>query len=358
MPFDTTYHIPPGQNTTVITYTKTGGRDTDIYLKNGELPPGLDSLPQIDNSYSQNIPSTTVQQKKADHFTPSFEMIFFFITIFLIILFRVKRNIREEEENNSDELSEPGVIKNHIVRQPYLTYYGEELNFSEAELTAVLTKRFTYFNSLSVIQQQRFLKRLRTFIANKVFKIHDEKGYKEMPILISAAAIQLTFGLEKYLLPNFEFIHVYPQEFMRIQETICFLEGNVSGHAINLSWKHFLEGYADPNDGQNVGLHELAHALYYQTFVAEENVDRNFRDTFGNFNSYGNKVFEQELQPGNDLYSDYALKNFQEFWAESAEIFFEKPAAMKASYPQLYDTLKFLLNQDPYNKIAQVDFTN
>jgi MtfA peptidase len=351
MPFDTTYHIPSGQNNTSITYIKPGGKDTDIYLKDGELPPGMDSLPNVDKliesipAYNKNIP------KKDDHYTPSFEMIFFFIVLFFIILFKIKRNAGEDDENSSDEFSEQ---KNHIVRQPYLTYYGQELNFSDAELTAVLTKRFPYFDSLSAIQKQRFLKRLQAFIANKIFKIHDEKGYKEMPILISAAAIQLTFGLEKYLLPNFEFIHVYPQEFMRIQDTICFLEGNVSGHAINLSWKHFLEGYADPNDGQNVGLHELAHALYYQTFVTEENVDRNFRNTFDNFNSYGNKVFEQELLPGNDLYSDYALRNFQEFWAESAEIFFEKPAAMKASYPQLYETLKFLLNQDPYNKIASV----
>ena len=356
MPFDTTYHISPGQSNTTITYIKPGGKDTDIYLKDGELPPGMDSLPNVDQLI-QSIP-VDIKQKKEDHYTPGGEMVLIFVIIFLIILAKVKRSINEDEENSSDEFSEPEKVRSNIIRQPYLTYYGEELNFPDAELTAVLTKRFPYFNSLSVPQKQRFLKRLQAFIANKVFKIHDEKGYKEMPILISAAAIQLTFGLEKYLLPNFEFIHVYPQEFMRVQETICFLEGNVSGHAINLSWKHFLEGYANPNDGQNVGLHELAHALYYQTFVAEENVDRNFRNTFDSFNSYGNKVFQQELQPGNDLYSDYALKNFQEFWAESAEIFFEKPAAMKASYRQLYDTLKFLLNQDPYNKIATVNFTN
>jgi hypothetical protein len=175
-----------------------------------------------------------------------------------------------------------------------------------------------------------------------------------MPVLISAAAIQLTFGLKKYLLPNFDFIHVYPQEFMRVRENICFLEGNVSGHSINLSWKHFLQGYANPVDGQNVGLHELAHALYYQTFIVEENVDPGFRDTFNDFNSNGNKVFNQELLPGNDLYSEYALTNFQEFWAESAEIFFEKPAAMKNTYPQLYDAMQMLLNQDPCNRITSV----
>jgi len=357
MPFDTTYHIPSAQSNTTITQIVPGGKDTDIYLNQGELPPGMDSLPNMD-SLVKSISSTYngPTPKKEDHYTPGPGMFIFFIAAFILVIIRFKRSVRKGNENESDSFSETDAPqKNYTAAPSCLVYYGDELNFSNEELTGILCKRFPYFDELSQIQKARFLERLQIFIANKTFKIHDDKGYKEMPVLISAAAIQLTFGLDKYLLPNFGFIHVYPEEFMRVQETICFLEGNVSGHAINLSWKHFLEGYADPTDGQNVGLHELAHALYYQTFVVEENVDRNFRNTFDNFNSNGNKVFQQELQPGNDLYSDYALKNFQEFWAESAEIFFEKPWAMKASYPLLYDTIKILLNQDPYNKIARCD---
>jgi MtfA peptidase len=276
---------------------------------------------------------------------------FLFLMVTYIIFFVVfkREDLSDDDSNNNDAAISQ---KTNLSKTPYQTYYGDELNFSEEELTTILTKRFPYFNCLSAIQKARFLERLQHFIFQKTFKIHDNRGFKEMPVLISAAAIQLTFGLQKYLLPNFEFIHVYPKEFIRIQDTICYLEGNVSGHAINLSWKHFLDGYANSNDGQNVGLHELAHALYYQTFIVAENIDGNFRDTFDHFNNFGNKVFDQDLQPGNDLYTDYALKNFQEFWAESAEIFFEKPAAMKAAYPQLYDAVKSLLNQDPYNKIA------
>lgn len=64
---------------------------------------------------------------------------------------------------------------------------------------------------------------------------------------------------------------------MRVYPDSCFPEGNVSGHLINLSWKHFLDGYGLPDAGHNVGLHEMALALYYQTFVKEENVDKNFK---------------------------------------------------------------------------------
>jgi hypothetical protein len=356
MPFDTTYHIPAGENKVDIKYTAPGGQDTDIYLQQNELPPGIDEVIKRAITSERNYGTTDngyrVNQKK-DHYTPDAGLIVAFIAVFIFILVKVKREVDDGADTEQDNFSTPDAPENvYRSKEPFLTYYGEEMNFSDAELTTILTKRFPYFNALAPTQKARFLERLHNFIANKIFKIHDAEGYKEMPVLISAAAIQLTFGLEKYLLPNFQFIHVYPQEFMRVEETINFLEGNVSGHCINLSWKHFLEGYANPVDGQNVGLHELAHTLYYQTFIVEENVDPTFRNTFDNFNNYGNKVFEQELQPGNDLYSDYALKNFQEFWAESAEIFFEKPAAMKAAYPLLYDTIKTLLNQDPYNKIA------
>jgi Mlc titration factor MtfA (ptsG expression regulator) len=275
--------------------------------------------------------------------------LFFLMFIFLIFFVIIGKDDLEEE------VSEEAVpAAGSIPKTPSLTYYGDELNFSNEELTTILTKHFPYYNTLTADEQQRFLLRLQNFLQIKTFKIHDKQGFKEMPVLISAAAIQLTFGLDKYLLPHFEFIHVYPEEFMRVQPAICFLEGNVSGHSINLSWKHFMQGYSNGNDGQNVGLHELAHALYYQTFEVEENVDSGFRDMYSNYVKDSNKVYHTELNNIGGLYSDYAIKNLQEFWAESAELFFEKPNELKSFYPQLYQTMIYLLNQDPLNKISTV----
>ncbi len=233
-------------------------------------------------------------------------------------------------------------------------YYGDELNFSSETIVSILTKRFPYFNSLNPSQKDRFLERLNSFMMTKAFKTHDIRGFKEMPVLISATAIQFSFGLQKYLLPNFEFIHFYPSEFVHTNSPTGFLEGNVSGRGINISWKHFLEGFQYPDDGQNVGLHEMAHAYYYQNFISTDDTDNEFVTSFSNFNNTANKVFEQEKQPGNDLYSEYALRNFQEFWAESVEIFFEKPVDMIAIYPNLYQTMKLVLNQDPVTKTASM----
>ncbi len=243
----------------------------------------------------------------------------------------------------------PAKSTNLAVKNKQVLYYaGASLNFSTAAYTAVLEKRFKYFCNLSTHQKEEFLVRIKKFTTDKHFYFHSKEGFKEMPILISAAAIQLTFGLQQYLLPHFKNIHIYPEEFFRADNNgICFLEGNVTGNNINLSWKHFLRGYELETDGQNVGLHEIAHALYYQTFEVEQQADKNFKVFYNDFINHGNKVHETEKLNKTNLYTAYADKSFQEFWAESVEIFFEKPEQLKETYPALYGAMATLLNQAP-----------
>jgi Mlc titration factor MtfA (ptsG expression regulator) len=134
---------------------------------------------------------------------------------------------------------------------------------------------------------------------------------------------------------------------MRAGNSVCYLEGNVTGKKINLSWSHFLEGFNNPTNGENVGLHEMAHALYYQHFIVDENSDRPFQQQYDVFLQDSNRVYNLEKNRAGGLYSEYALKNMQEFWAESVEIFFEKPFILKTTYPGLYASISHLLNQDP-----------
>lgn len=352
MPFDTTYYINQNNNNTALHIIVPGGIDTAIFLEPGQLPPHLEPLIAVydsvaANNYSYAIEDNGIVKPNTTDYGPLYVfaafLIFFLISKtkkFKSIINKIDRAFGEDE-----------VIERKSSARSYLTYYGEEINFTDAELAAILSKRFPYCRILNLQQQSVFIKRLQKFMTQKVFRIHDTKGFKEMPVLISAAAIQLTFGLKKYLLPHFGYIYIYPQEFLRVRPILCFLEGNVSGHTIKLSWKHFMEGYATPDNGQNVGLHELAHALYYQTFVVERNVDKGFRNYYTGFMIDGNKAFDSEKSKTLNLYSEHAEKNLQEFWAESVEIFFERPAAMRSLYPHLYESMKFILNQDPVNGI-------
>jgi Mlc titration factor MtfA (ptsG expression regulator) len=275
-----------------------------------------------------------------------YAMICFFGMFVIIIVMAFKRMEPDEETDSPYNV--------HVTRSPCNVYYGNELQFTDQMMDACLAKHQPYYLVLNDPEKQRFLQRLKKFIRTKTFKIHNSTGFREMPILISSSAIQLSFGLDSYLLPQFEFIHIYPEEFIHDHATFNFLEGNVSGQSINISWKHFLQGYEIPTDGQNVGLHEMAHAYYYQNFISKDDIDNCFVNGFPQFDNHANKAFEQEKIPGNDLYSDYALKNFQEFWAESIEIFFEKPIFLNTNYPELYTALKSLLRQDPLNNKASM----
>jgi MtfA peptidase len=411
MPFDTTYTLifdTTGDESVLLTIP--GGKDTDIYITQDELPRLMNRYPQFSEqlfkyhqSYSK--PESEKSNKENTNFVNFLQLIFLvaiarlvigitrnlagwkkafeknlaakiFLLVILtffgitatfsslpefgwllllfntLVVFEFKHEMlfASRDANSADE---PATTENSIdtVKSPLLRYDGADLNFTDVEIVHALNKRFPYYIAISTTDKERFLHRVKNFIADKIFYIHDESGFKEMPILISAAAIQLTFGFKKYLLPYFKNIHVFPEEFFRSNNMgVCFLEGNVSGNNINLSWKHFLRGYEKNTDGQNVGLHELAHALYYQAFVVGENVDDNFRDSYDEFIDHGNKVYHTEKMVAGGIYSEYAVKNFQEFWAESAEIYFERPAMLKELHPSLYETMKTLLNQDLLNE--------
>ena len=362
MPFDTTYYINSNNNNTAGYIIFPGGTDTSIFLDQGQLPSQLDSLLAGKDSIIfekylelsreiQPLSDTETENKFNTDFIPLF--LFIGIIFFVIFYGKGKTDSGSRSGNSLEGETETGTIKKKP--KTYLTYYGDEIKFSDAELAAILSKRFPYYRQLNLEYQSIFIHRVQKFMAEKTFKIHDERAFKEMPVLISAAAIQLSFGLKKYLLPHFEFIHIHPQEFLRVHPVLCFLEGNVSGHAIRLSWKHFIEGYENPTNGQNVGLHELAHALHYQTFIVERNVDRGFRNYYDGFSSNGDKAYQSEKSKEKNLYSEYAEKNLQEFWAESVEIFFEKPKEMRDHYPQLYESMKSILNQDPVNRIPKLN---
>jgi Mlc titration factor MtfA (ptsG expression regulator) len=273
-------------------------------------------------------------------------LIILLISGLLWLIFSQSRPLRKKgDEDSNGELEmnkEAGNLTSPLV------YQGENLDFTEEVLRKVLLKHFPFYSKLIPPDQDKFLSRLRKFIRSKIFIIHDVKGYREMPILISAAAVQLSFGLNKFLMPHFTIIQIYPQEFIAL-EPMRVLIGNVSGNTINIAWKQFLEGYKNRFDNSNVGLHEMAHALYYQNFEAEEHIDKIFQHSFHHFMSLGDKVFEREKLLTIGLYSDYAMKNFQEFWAESIEIFFEAPDRLNLHYPDLYAMLCDLLCQDPLN---------
>ena len=203
-----------------------------------------------------------------------------------------------------------------------------------------------YYASLNKAGKERFLTRVQHFIAVKTFKYIDLEPDETMPLLIGAAAVQLTYGLEHYLLDYFGTIHILKDRYRYGPYETPF-EGHVSDDGIYLSWAHFLKEFINYSDGQNVGLHEMAHALTYVNFTVREGRDRTFHDHFTEFSAVGRPIFDRMRAGETNLLDAYAATNYQEFWAVCIETFFERSNAFRKQLPELYASLCSLLNQDP-----------
>ena len=237
----------------------------------------------------------------------------------------------------------PGFIRRRITAAEVRKLVGER---GEA-CHQLLMDCNPYYRNLPDTLKQRFIARTLHFANSKQFHFHSMEEEEHVPILVSGAAVQLTFGLHNYLLDYFDTIHIMQREYVLSVDNDTYL-GHVSKNGIHLSWGHFLQGYQYYSDSVNLGLHEMAHALQYDAVLGFENqYDRTFKERMSSFHAEGLPVFRAMRTGMNAVFSDYSTTNFDEFWAVSVENFFENPSVFKERLPALYQEMCELLNQDP-----------
>ncbi len=269
-----------------------------------------------------------------------FISLLFLVVIILFIFASVRREYIDSKEQVVEEKSLP-ILES---TSEYLVYPGHALQFSDDFINDVLLKHHPYYFHLDPKLKLIFILRLQYFLQQKVFIIHDTKGFKEMPILVSASAVQITMGLKYFSLPWFQYIQIHPDAYFA-KDSFRLLAGNVEGNSITIAWKYLMEGYTNSNDGSNVGLHEMAHALYYQFIHADKVKKKRFVQCFDAIVADGLEIYYAGKQP-DGLFTEDAYKNLHEIWAVSIELFFEKPKDLLQHYPDLFDTISDLLRQD------------
>lgn len=210
----------------------------------------------------------------------------------------------------------------------------------------ILLQYLPYYKNLPVTLQRRFMRRTVVFMTTKKFEYIELVEEDRMPLLVSAAAIQLTFGLKNYLMDHFEKIYILHHDYHFGPNSVPF-QGHVTSEGIYLSWNNFLRGYDNYSDGDNVGLHEMAHALAFVNFNVDEGSDDGFRERFIRFSKTGRAYFYQIQNEANGGFlGSYAASRYEEFWAVCVENFFERPTSFKIQMPELYTAMCELLNQD------------
>ena len=211
---------------------------------------------------------------------------------------------------------------------------------------SIVSKYIRFYNKLGLEDQRKFL--FRTFLFKKARKFHyiEVKESAEMPILISAVAVQLTFGLDKFMLNYFNDIFVLKDDYHYGFYSRPFM-GHVDQSGIYLSWDNFIKGISGLTPYCNVGLHEMGHALAYVTFITETEEDKHFKKEFKNFSKVARPIFTRMQEGNRNLLGEYAAVNYHEFWAVSVETFFENPVCLRQDLPELYTAMSRLLRQDP-----------
>jgi MtfA peptidase len=239
-----------------------------------------------------------------------------------------------------------------LVQRLYTKHQFKRFVSSETFYHSVVARHFRYYNRLGLEEQRKFLFRTFLFQHSKNFHYIEVEQTAEMPILVSAAAVQLTLGLDKFKLNYFDDIFILRDDYHYGFYSRPFM-GHVDQTGIYLSWDNFMRGISGETANCNVGLHEMAHALAYVNFITQTEEDKHFKKEFPNFSKVARPIFTSMQQAGaKNLLGDYAATNYHEFWAVAVEVFFESSVQFRHELPDLYRAMSSVLNQDPLNCIT------
>lgn len=224
---------------------------------------------------------------------------------------------------------------------------GEEIRLTAADRSLFLHQG-GFYHALSPQGKAFFERRVVELVFEKDWEGHGLAVTREMKVRIAAALVQLTFGFKDLLLLNFRRIIIHPDAYDNPRTGKRHIGEAVPGQqALAFSWKHFVEGFTNPGDAMNVGLHEAAHALWFENMIPNGEYDFLPAGPLVQWNQLAQEEMERIHAGRSRLFRDYAATNQAEFFAVAVEYFFEQPAAFRERLPELYTCLAKLLRQDP-----------
>ncbi len=213
----------------------------------------------------------------------------------------------------------------------------------------VIEQNSRYYQQLSDTDKTQFERRMQKFINLKEFVPRGslKEVTPEMKAMIAATAVQITFGYPSVYFEHFKKILLYPDSYYsNINRTYHLGEVNLRGYII-LSWKSFEDGFRNPSDGINLGLHEMAHALKLENTIINTEYKYLDEEKLAEFRKLA-PVKIASIRAGEaPMFRKGAGANRHELFAVAVENFFERPALLKERHPKLYTIMCDLLRQNP-----------
>lgn len=236
-----------------------------------------------------------------------------------------------------------GLLAVSVFMRLYLRYRPSKLTRKQRR---VMTTYATYYQQLDAAKQRSFERIVADFVNGKEWRGSGITVVDEMKVMIASCAAQLLHGFPDVRLQHFKHITVTSGPYRSIRDSRSHLgEVRPGPGVIIISWSDFVKGYADPRNAYNVGLHEFAHALWFENAI--ENGEDHFLDDalLQQWNALALAEIVRINHGKAHFFREYAGSNSAEFFAVAVEYFFEQPMEFHAAMPELYGTLGGLLRQ-------------
>lgn len=231
-----------------------------------------------------------------------------------------------------------------MFNKPLFLFWNPILKKMVLKDKIFLSKEFPFYTQLSDKRKSYFEHRIYCFLNHYNFDGKDVEVTQEMKLIIAGTYVMLTFGMRKYLIELFESIIVYPSVYYSIiNDEYHKGEYNPRAKTVVFSWEDFLSGH-QTKDNINLGLHEFAHVLHYNSRKSRDPNAIIFFDEFSEIEKYFDEENLRNQLKQKQYFREYAYTNKFEFLAVLLEHFFETPETFKKEFPELFEHVKVMIN--------------
>jgi MtfA peptidase len=245
----------------------------------------------------------------------------------------------------------------------------EQMPFSP-EWEAIVRYRLPFYDRMPDRLKTALHNQIKHFLANKRFvgcagqRINDD-----VRVSIAAQACLLILDRPGDYYTSLHTIMVYPSEFLAARDQpdemglVSHQSRVLAGEAwsngrIILSWDSVEKSAANFSDGFNVVLHEFAHQLdnqfghangapWLNSHAAYQRWSEVFGAEFTRLRALANDPGAAWLNQQGEVLNFYGASEPAEFFAVATETFFEKPHALQARHPELFEQLLWYYRVDP-----------
>ncbi len=222
----------------------------------------------------------------------------------------------------------------------------------------ILHRYVTFYRALNEEEKARFETEIQIFIHEKGITGIKTEIDDTTRLLVAASAMIPVFGFPEWEYDNLGEVLIYPDAFNKSFQTqgerrhvLGMVGRGVMNGTMILSKPALLAGFKINTDKHNVGIHEFVHLLdasdgQYDG-IPENFLDHQYLDPWL-------RVMHEEMErikAGNSSINPYAATNPAEFFAVTAEYFFERPDALKKDQPELYNLLMRVFHQNTKNRL-------